>query len=101
MKKNVYNILAAVNLALLALWAGVLIAARVTQSDALSIVFVWVTAVAIIVPVVYTVISIVGLIRKAELDKKLLAATYAINFMWLLVLVAVARTAVDLTQQIL
>lgn len=101
MKKNVYNILAAVNLALLVLWAAVLVAARVTQSEPLSVVFVLITVIAVIVPIVYTVISVVGLIRKAELDKKLLAATYAINFVWAVVLIAVAKTAVEMTSQLL
>lgn len=101
MKKNFYNILAVINLAILALWAGALIVARVTGSEALSAVFVVITAIAVIVPVVYTVASVIGLVRKAELDKKLLGATYTINFVWLIVLIAVARTAVELTQQIL
>ena len=101
MKKNVYNILAAVNLALLGVWAAVLIAAQVTKSDAFSIAFVIVTAVAIIVPIVYTVISVIGLVRKAQIDKKLLAATYAINFVWLLIMISVAKTAVEMTSQIL
>jgi hypothetical protein len=101
MKKNAYNILAAVNLALLVLWAAVLIAARVTQIEALSIVFVLVTVVAIIIPIVYTVVSVIGLVRKAELDKKLLAATYAVNFIWVVVLIAVAKTAVEMTSQLL
>lgn len=101
MKKNAYNILAAVNLALLVLWAAVLVAARVTQIEALSIVFVLVTVVAIIIPIVYTVVSVIGLVRKAELDKKLLAATYAVNFIWVVVLTAVAKTAVEMTSQLL
>jgi hypothetical protein len=101
MKKNAYNILAAVNLALLVLWAAVLIAARVTQIEALSIVFVLVTVVAIIIPIVYTVVSVIGLVRKAELDKKLLASTYAVNFIWVVVLIAVAKTAVEMTSQLL
>ncbi len=101
MKKNAYNILAAVNLALLVLWAAVLVAARVTQIEALSIVFVLVTVVAIIIPIVYTVVSVIGLVRKAELDKKLLAATYAVNFIWVVVLIAVAKTAVEMTSQLL
>lgn len=101
MKKNAYNILAAVNLALLVLWAAVLVAARVTQIEALSIVFVLVTVVAIIIPIVYTVVSVIGLVRKAELDKKLLAATYAVNFIWIVVLIAVAKTAVEMTSQLL
>ena len=101
MKKNAYNILAAVNLALLVLWAAVLVAARVTQSEPLSVVFVLITVIAVIVPIVYTVIAVVGLIRKAELDKKLLAATYAINFVWAVVLIAVAKTAVEMTSQLL
>ena len=101
MKKNAYNILAAVNLALLVLWAAVLVAARVTQSEPLSVVFVLITVIAVIVPIVYTVIYVVGLIRKAELDKKLLAATYAINFVWAVVLIAVAKTAVEMTSQLL
>ena len=101
MKKNFYNVLAIVNLALLALWTVVLIAARVTGSEPLSVVFVLITAVAIIVPVVYTIASVIGLVRKAELSKKLFAATCAVNFVWLIILVAVAKTAVELTQQIL
>ena len=101
MKKNAYNILAAVNLALLVLWAAVLVAARVTQIEALSIVFVLVTVVAIIIPIVYTVVSVIGLVRKAELDKKLLAATYAVNFIWVVVLIAVAKTAVEMTSQLI
>ena len=101
MKKNVYNILAAVNLAVLVLWAVVLVAARVTQSEPLSILFVLVTVVAIIVPLAFTVASVIGLVRKAELDKKLLAATWAINFVWAVILVAVAKTAVEMTSQLL
>ena len=101
MKKNAYNILAAVNLALLVLWAAVLVAARVSGSELLSAAFAIVTLVAIIVPVAYTVVSVIGLIRKAELDKKLLAATYAINFVWVVILIAVAKTAVDMTSQLL
>lgn len=101
MKKNAYNILAAVNLALLVLWAAVLVAARATQIEALSIVFVLVTVVAIIIPIVYTVVSVIGLVRKAELDKKLLAATYSVNFIWVVVLIAVAKTAVEMTSQLL
>ncbi len=101
MKKNTYNILAVANLAVLAVWTAVLVAARVTESDALSIAFVWVTVVAVIIPVVYTVVSVIGLVRKAELNKKLLAAAYAMNFVWLIVVIAVAKTAVDMTSQIL
>ncbi len=92
MKKSLHNILAIINLAILVLWAAVLAAARITGSDALSIAFVWVTLAAIIVPVVYTVVSAVMLIKKSPLSKKLLAATYSVNFVWLVVVIYCIKT---------
>lgn len=101
MKNKIFDILAAVNLAVLALWTAVLIAARLTQSDPLSIAFVWVTLAAIIIPVVYTVASVIGLIKKSPLDKKLLTATYVINFVWLIVVISVIKTATVMGSQLL
>lgn len=91
-KKSLHNILAIVNLSMLGIWVAVLAAARITESDPLSIAFVWVTLAAIIVPVIYTVVSIVSLIKKKPLSKKLLAATYAVNFVWLVVVIYVIKT---------
>lgn len=92
MKKSLHNIFAIINLIMLALWIAVLAAARITGSDALSIAFVWVTLAAIIVPVIYTVVSVVSLIKKSPLSKKLLAATYAVNFIWLVIVVYCIKT---------
>lgn len=91
-KKSLHNILSIVNMAMLGIWIAVLAAARITESDPLAIAFVWVTLAAIIVPVIYTVVSIVSLIKKLPLSKKLLAATYAVNFVWLVVIVYIIKT---------
>ena len=92
MNKSLHNIFAIINLAVLAAWAAVLAAARITLNDPLSVAFVWVTLAAIIIPVVYTVISVICLIKKKPLSKKLLAATYAVNFAWLIIVIYCIKT---------
>ncbi len=92
MKKSLHNILAIINLAMLGLWVAVLAAARITQSDPLAITFVWTTLAAIIIPIVYTVVSVILMIKKSPLNKKLLAATYAVNFVWLVIVVYCIKT---------
>lgn len=92
MKKSLHNIFAIINLIILVLWIAVLAAARITESDALSVAFVWVTLAAIIVPVIYTVIAVVSLIKKLPLSKKLLAATCSVNFVWLVVVIYCIKT---------
>ncbi len=91
--KKLHKALAIINLAVLALWVANLAVARITENDALSVAFIFVTLAAIIIPAIYTAASVIMLIKKSPLNMKLLAAAYAVNFVWLIVVIYVIKTA--------
>ncbi len=90
--KKLHTFSAIVNLAMLAIWTVNFIVAKASGMEFFANTFVFVTIAAIIIPVIYTISSIIMLIFKSPLNKKLLAATYAVNFVWLIVVIYMIKT---------
>lgn len=93
--KKLLNIFAAADLSVLALWLISFIAARLTAdktyADAVAAVFVILYLIAIIAVLVFTVVSVILLIKKKEFSLPLLIFTYVINLAWIAVLVMVVK----------
>lgn len=93
--KKILNILSIADLSVLALWLISLIVARLTAdtaaADPIAAAFVIIYAVAIIAVLVYTIVSVILLIKKKEFSLPLLIFTYVMNFAWIAVLIAVVK----------
>lgn len=93
--KKILNIFAIADLSVLALWLISLIVARITAETAaaypLAAAFVIIYIIAIITVAVFTVASVILLIKKKGFSLPLLIFTYVINFAWIAVLVAVVK----------
>lgn len=99
--KKTLNILSTVDLSVLALWLIAFIVARLTAetsaADPISAAFVIIYAVAIITVLVFTVASVILLIKKKEFSLPLLIFTYVMNFAWIAVLIALIQHIIDMS----
>lgn len=104
MKKTI-NILAIADLSVLALWLISFIVSRLTAETSaaapISAAFVIIYAVAIITVLVFTVASVILLIKKKEFSLPLLIFTYVMNFAWIAVLVALIQHIIDMASTLL
>lgn len=98
--KKFLNILAIADLSVLALWLISFIVARLTAetsaADPVAAAFVIIYAVAIITVSVFTVASVILLVKKKEFSLPLLIFTYVMNFAWVAVFVALIQHIIDM-----
>lgn len=79
------------------LWAAFLTASRIfPETKFFSAAFVIVYAIAIITVLLHTIVSIVLLIKKKGCSLPLLISTYAINFVWVIILVMLISHAANI-----
>lgn len=95
--KKALNILSAADLSVLVLWAAFLTASRIfPETEFFSVAFVIVYAIAIITVLLHTIVSIVLLIKKKGCSLPLLISTYAINFVWVIILAMLISHAANI-----
>ena len=95
--KKALNILSAADLSVLVLWAAFLTASKIfPETEFFSAAFVIVYAIAIITVLLHTIVSIVLLIKKKSCSLPLLISTYAINFVWVIILVMLISHAANI-----
>ncbi len=95
--KKALNILSIADLCVLALWAVLLAFSRLfPETEIFSAAFVIVYAIAIIAVLIHTIVSAVLLIKKKDCSLPLLISTYAINFVWIIILVVLINYAINI-----
>lgn len=89
-KKSTVDIFAFVDLSLLALWLISLLASK-TEIEAFSVIFLFSYIAAIIVAVIFTVVSVAAAVKKKPFSKPLVVTTYIVNAVWVFILICVLK----------
>lgn len=95
--KKALNIISIADLSVLALWAAFLTLSKIfPETEFFSATFVIIYAIAIVTVLLHTVISVILLAKKKNCSLLLLISTYAINFVWVIVLFALINYAINI-----
>lgn len=101
MKKPTINILSAVDLAAMGLWAVTLTVSLITQSEIASVAFLIAYIITVIAVIAHTAATAVTLIKKKPYSKALIITACTVNTVWFLILILVIKNFSEMIAELM